>query len=79
MQPTSITDVRTIGVYVTNQDQAIEFYVATLGFEQRLDAPISPTMRWIEVAPPGSTTSLAPQPGDDGRSRGGHRDPVHGA
>ena len=59
MQPTSITDVRTIGVYVTNQDQAIEFYVATLGFEQRLDAPISPTMRWIEVAPPGSTTSLA--------------------
>ena len=59
MQPTSITDVRTIGVNVTNQDQAIEFYVATLGFEQRLDAPISPTMRWIEVAPPGSTTSLA--------------------
>jgi lactoylglutathione lyase len=59
MQPTTITDVRTIGVNVTNQDDAIAFYVATLGFQKRLDAPISPTMRWIEVAPPGATTSIA--------------------
>lgn len=59
MPPTTITDVRTIGVNVTNQDNAIAFYVATLGFEKRLDAPISPTMRWIEVAPPGATTSIA--------------------
>ena len=59
MQPTTITDVHTIGVNVTNQDDAISFYVATLGFEKRLDAPISPTMRWIEVAPPGATTSVA--------------------
>jgi lactoylglutathione lyase len=59
MQPTSITDVRTIGINVTNQDEAIAFYVATVGFEKRLDAPISPTMRWIEVAPAGATTSIA--------------------
>jgi lactoylglutathione lyase len=59
MPTTSSTDVRTIGVNVTNQDDAIAFYVDTLGFEQRLDAPISPTMRWIEVAPPGATTSVA--------------------
>ena len=59
MQPTSITDVRTIGINVTNQDDAIAFYVGTLGFEKRLDAPISPSMRWIEVAPPGATTSIA--------------------
>ena len=59
MQPTTITDVRTIGINVTNQDDAVAFYVATLGFEKRLDAPISPTMRWIEVAPPGATTSIA--------------------
>ena len=59
MPPTTITDVRTIGVNVTNQDDAIAFYVGTLGFEKRLDAPISPTMRWIEVAPPGATTSIA--------------------
>ena len=31
----------------------------TNGFEKRLDAPISPTMRWLEVAPAGASTSLA--------------------
>lgn len=65
MQPTTITDVRTIGVNVTNQDDAIAFYIATLGFEKRLDAPISPTMRWIEVAPPGATTSIALNANED--------------
>jgi lactoylglutathione lyase len=65
MQPTSITDVRTIGITVANQSDAIAFYVDTLGFEKRLDAPISPTMRWIEVAPPGATTSIALN-GNDG-------------
>jgi lactoylglutathione lyase len=59
MPSTSITDVRTVAVNVTNQDDALGFYVGTLGFEKRLDAPISPTMRWIEVAPRGATTSIA--------------------
>jgi catechol 2,3-dioxygenase-like lactoylglutathione lyase family enzyme len=56
---TTITDVRTIGVPVRDQDAALAFYTGTLGFETRLDAPISPTARWIEVAPPGAATSLA--------------------
>jgi lactoylglutathione lyase len=59
MPQTSITDIRTVGISVTDQDQALAFYVDTLGFEKRLDAPISPTMRWIEVAPPGAATSIA--------------------
>jgi lactoylglutathione lyase len=59
MPATTITDVRTIGINVTNQDEALAFYVETLGFEKRLDAPISPTMRWLEVAPPGASTSIA--------------------
>jgi lactoylglutathione lyase len=59
MPVTTITDVRTIGINVTNQDEALAFYVETLGFEKRLDAPISPTMRWLEVAPAGASTSLA--------------------
>ena len=59
MRPTSITDVRTVAVNVANQDDALGFYVDTLGFEKRLDAPVSPTMRWIEVAPSGATTSVA--------------------
>jgi lactoylglutathione lyase len=59
MPETTITDVRTIGINVTNQDEALAFYVKRLGFEKRLDAPISPTMRWLEVAPPGASTSIA--------------------
>ena len=59
MPVTTITDVRTIGITVTNQDEALAFFVDTLGFEKRLDAPISPTMRWVEVAPPGASTSIA--------------------
>ena len=59
MAQTSITDVRTVAVTVTDQDRALSFYVDTLGFEKRLDAPLSPTVRWIEVAPPGAGTSIA--------------------
>ena len=56
---TTITDVRAIAIDVGNQDDAIAYYVETLGFEKRLDAPISPTTRWIEVAPAGASVSIA--------------------
>ena len=56
---TTITDIRTIGITVADQDEALAFYVGTLGFEKRLDAPISPTMRWIVVAPAGANASIA--------------------
>jgi catechol 2,3-dioxygenase-like lactoylglutathione lyase family enzyme len=59
MPETTITDVRTVGITVANQDNALAFFVDTLGFEKRLDAPISPTVRWVEVAPPGASTSIA--------------------
>ena len=62
---TTITDVRTIGVNVRDQDQALAFFTDRLGFEKRLDAPISPTMRWVEVAPPGASTSIALNTTDD--------------
>jgi lactoylglutathione lyase len=56
---TTITDIHTVAVDVSDQDRALGFYVDTLGFEKRLDAPISPTMRWIEVAPAGAAVSIA--------------------
>jgi lactoylglutathione lyase len=59
MSSTTITDVRTVAVTVADQDAALAFYVDTLGFELRMDASISPTLRWLEVAPPGAATSLA--------------------
>ena len=54
-----VTDVRTVGVPVTDQDRALTFYVETLGFEKRLDVPMGGGHRWIEVAPVGATTTIA--------------------
>jgi predicted enzyme related to lactoylglutathione lyase len=71
MPSTTIEGVRTIGVTVADQDAAIEFYVTNLGFEKRLDAPINPTMRWIEVAPPAASTSIALQATEHGADVGG--------
>jgi catechol 2,3-dioxygenase-like lactoylglutathione lyase family enzyme len=56
---TRIIDVRTVGVPVSDQDRALEFYIDTLGFEKRLDAPLPGGGRWIEVAPPGAATTIA--------------------
>jgi catechol 2,3-dioxygenase-like lactoylglutathione lyase family enzyme len=55
---TRITGVGTVGVPVTDQDRAVEFYVGKLGFEKRRDMPFG-AGRWIEVAPPGSATTIA--------------------
>jgi catechol 2,3-dioxygenase-like lactoylglutathione lyase family enzyme len=54
-----ITDVRTVGVPVSDQDRAIDFYVGTLGFEKRLDVDMGGGRRWIEVAPAGGAISIA--------------------
>lgn len=58
-------DVRTVALPVTDQDRAVEFYVETLGFEKRMDAPIGAGFRWIEVAPPGAGVSIAMSPASD--------------
>ncbi|WP_280489558.1 VOC family protein [Nocardia carnea] len=55
---TRITEVATVGIPVTDQQKAIEFYVDELGFELRRDVPFG-DRRWIEVAPPGATTTIA--------------------
>jgi catechol 2,3-dioxygenase-like lactoylglutathione lyase family enzyme len=68
---TAITGVRTIGVPVTDQDRAVEFYVGTLGLDKRLDVPAEQLGgRWIEVAAPGSTTTIALVPARQGVTTG---------
>jgi lactoylglutathione lyase len=64
---TPITDVRTVGVPVTDQDRALEFYLDKLGFEKRLDVPVEQFGgRWIEVAPPGAAITIALVPTREG-------------
>lgn len=59
MSATTITDIATIGIPVSDQDKALEFFVGRLGFEKRLDARVSETFRWVTVAAPGASTSVA--------------------
>jgi catechol 2,3-dioxygenase-like lactoylglutathione lyase family enzyme len=54
-----IRDVGVVGVPVTDQDRALEFYVGKLGFEVRLDVPTPNGGRWIMVAPRSATTLIA--------------------
>ena len=70
MERTRMTDVRTVGIPVADQDRALEFYTGTLGFEKRMEAPLPGGGRWIEVAPPGATTTLALVAARDGATAG---------
>lgn len=67
---THITQVGTVIVPVTDQDRAIEFYLDTLGFEKRGDAPYGEGERWVTVAPPGAATTIALVPPREGDSTG---------
>jgi len=58
--PRRITKIHTIGVPVTDQDKTLDFFVRRLGFEVRVDVPMpGMPVRWIEVAPPTSTVTVA--------------------
>src|SRR2546421_10479181 len=54
-----ISQVGTVMVPVNDQDQALAFYLDKLGFEKRSDTPYGDGQRWLEVAPPGATTTVA--------------------
>jgi catechol 2,3-dioxygenase-like lactoylglutathione lyase family enzyme len=63
---TRISQVGTVMVPVSDQDQALDFYLDKLGFEKRTDVPYGDGDRWIEVAPPGAATTVALVPPREG-------------
>jgi catechol 2,3-dioxygenase-like lactoylglutathione lyase family enzyme len=67
---TRIKTVATVGIPVTDQDRALEFYVGTLGFEVRRDGEFGGGTRWLEVAPAGAETSIALLPPGMGMGAG---------
>ena len=56
---TQISGIRTVAVSVADQDRALDFDVGELGFEKRLDADLGEGGRWLEVAPPGASATIA--------------------
>ncbi|WP_427894511.1 VOC family protein [Kribbella sp. GL6] len=66
-----ITEIRTVGVPVRDQDRALAFYTETLGFEVQLDVPLPQFGgRWLVVAPAGSAASVALVPESEGNPAG---------
>jgi len=49
-----IRDVPLTGVYVNDQQAALEFYTNKLGLEKVQDEPYGESTRWITVSPVGS-------------------------
>lgn len=54
----TIRSVQVFSLPVSDQDRSRDFYVDVLGFELISDVQMAPDMRWVQIAPPGSTTSI---------------------
>ncbi|HUY98801.1 MAG TPA: VOC family protein [Thermomicrobiaceae bacterium] len=54
----AVRDVRVVSVPVSDQERAKAFYVDGLGMRLERDDASVPGLRWVQVAPPGGTTSL---------------------
>src|SRR5919106_1740541 len=46
-------------IYVSNQNKAVEFYTQKLGFEVKSDMQFGDNIKWIEVAPKESNSTLS--------------------
>lgn len=65
-----------VTLVVPDYDAAIAFYVGTLGFTLLQDVALSPTKRWVRVAPPGDASAsllLARADGPDQQAAIGHQ------
>src|SRR6476659_5315894 len=71
--PTTVSNIGVVMFSVADQDAALAFYTDKLGFELRADTPFGEhgEMRWVEVAPPGSTARVALNPPMGGEPGGG--------
>jgi predicted enzyme related to lactoylglutathione lyase len=66
-----INALNTIIIPVADQDREIEFY-ESLGFDKRVDIAFGGQYRWVEVALPGASTTIAlapPPPGGESGNR----------
>lgn len=57
-----IGPMKTVGIYVQDQEKALDFYTQKMGFELRRSESMGPKGSWIEVAPPGAQTCVVLYP-----------------
>ncbi|GAC1528289.1 MAG: glyoxalase superfamily protein [Chloroflexota bacterium] len=67
-----ISAVRSVGLYIGDQDRAKEFWTNTMGFELLQDTPMGEDFgggRWIEVTPPDKNIILVLFTQDEARGQ----------
>ena len=52
------TDLTHVTILVDDQDEALDYYTNTLGFEPRDDSTFGEGTRWVTVAPPNADRQL---------------------
>ncbi len=57
-----IGPIKTVGIYVEDQEKALDFWTRQVGFVVRRSMPMGPKARWVEVSPPDAQTSLVLYP-----------------
>ena len=70
---TRINKIANVVIPVADQDEAVAFYVDTLGFTKIVDEPFGGGYRWIEVALSGESTTIALAPPPEGSEAPGNR------
>lgn len=71
---TTVNKIAVAMFTVADQAAAVDFYTQKLGWEVRNDVPMGEgpeVPRWVEVAPPGSDSTLALNPPMQGQPGGG--------
>jgi catechol 2,3-dioxygenase-like lactoylglutathione lyase family enzyme len=68
----NIQHIDLIGMPVTDQKAALDFYTQKLGFTERVNMEHfeMPGIRWIELAPPGAASAIVLSTWEDSSSRG---------
>ena len=61
--------IQYISVFVSDQDQALDFYTNVLGFEKRVDNPTPDGPRFLTVAVKGQDFELVLWPGTPGQGQ----------
>src|SRR5438128_1562217 len=57
----ALTSIKSVSVYVSDEDKALDFYISKLGFEKRRDEPLGmddASLRWVEIGIPGEETAI---------------------
>jgi catechol 2,3-dioxygenase-like lactoylglutathione lyase family enzyme len=68
----NIQAIDLIGMPVTNQKRSLDFYTKILCFEERVNMEHfeDPSIRWIELVPPGASTAIVLSTWESAESRG---------